>query len=810
MITSHQPTSRTRPRRRLSILTLSVAVAVLTATGVAAGGTITGESAVPRPPVPVIDEQPPAAVSAAAPEQRPPATVTLLTGDKVRLETGPDGHQATSVTRQGDPDTGTTYSQFAWKGDRYVLPSRAVPYLGSALDLRLFNVSYLVRAGLDDANTATLPVTVTGSGTLPAVRSSRAPNGTAEIAKAEAGQLGRLLAERWRTDGSAAATLPGITRLALARPAGAPALPADPAATPAAPAAAARYHTLTLDTIDLNGDPGLGVGFIHNLDDPSLALFTLMHPGEGRKRFSVPEGTYSFEVSVFTGPATDLTETAAMVVEPELRIASDQTVTLDARGAVPYRVSVEEAPTTSVQQDLLGFVRTNASGGQVGIHPWGFTGALGLFALRLLSNPSTNNAPIQVKQTRPVTSGGLNFFGTTQIVPGTAGPPEQPRYNIVLPITGGVPASLTRHLRTAELATVTSHLYRQPAGTCSFESTVPYYNVFVPWTQTAMGLATTDSSGERTDYFYSSDPDITLWEGRRQVDCALLHGPRRIMKPGQHLEETWSKAPYAPPPAAPYVQESSIAILGGADSILDDPLATVCAACRQDDNGMVYLRPAGDSDGTHYGFPAGGASALRFYRDGALALTTDSLPSINRLTPNALLLPLLPGQSSYRLDWTQARVADPASSTRTVWDFRSSRNDPKPALSETATCSPDPGRRCSYLPLLFVRYDLPLDLGSKAPAGAPFELRFAVSHQQNQPKPAGVTTTVAASYDDGKTWSDAQPATAAGGWFTATLQHPPLDRTSGFVSIRVRARDAAGSTVEQTIVRAYGLTAQPS
>ncbi|MCP9950703.1 hypothetical protein LUX33_21385 [Actinomadura madurae] len=121
-------------------------------------------------------------------------------------------------------------------------------------------------------------------------------------------------------------------------------------------------------------------------------------------------------------------------------------------------------------------------------------------------------------------------------------------------------------------------------------------------------------------------------------------------------------------------------------------------------------------------------------------------------------------------------------------------------------CTPDEGRPCSLLPLLFVRYDLALDDGSRAKAGSPYEIAFTVAHQQGAPAPEGVTATVEASYDDGESWSEPVTATAGdGGRFTAAVTHPPLGDTDGTVSLRVRARDSAGNTVDQTIIRAYGL-----
>jgi hypothetical protein len=58
---------------------------------------------------------------------------------------------------------------------------------------------------------------------------------------------------------------------------------------------------------------------------------------------------------------------------------------------------------------------------------------------------------------------------------------------------------------------------------------------------------------------------------------------------------------------------------------------------------------------------------------------------------------------------------------------------------------------------------------------------------------------VEVSYDDGRTWQPVELRRGPGGT-RAILAHP---RGAGFVSLRAKAADSAGNTVEQTIIRAY-------
>jgi hypothetical protein len=55
------------------------------------------------------------------------------------------------------------------------------------------------------------------------------------------------------------------------------------------------------------------------------------------------------------------------------------------------------------------------------------------------------------------------------------------------------------------------------------------------------------------------------------------------------------------------------------------------------------------------------------------------------------------------------------------------------------------------------------------------------------------------SYDDGKTWLE--PLSSRVGDHGVAFLRPPAGE--GFVSLKASAADAAGNTVEQTLIRAY-------
>ncbi|MGW6208501.1 S8 family serine peptidase [Streptomyces sp. NPDC055089] len=88
------------------------------------------------------------------------STVTLVTGDKVALTTGPDGKQSVNIL----PGTGTskTFQTSGGKnGDLYVYPEDAMAALASStVDGELFNVSRMIRDGYGDAETDEVPAIV--------------------------------------------------------------------------------------------------------------------------------------------------------------------------------------------------------------------------------------------------------------------------------------------------------------------------------------------------------------------------------------------------------------------------------------------------------------------------------------------------------------------------------------------------------------------------------------------------------------------------------------------------------------------------
>jgi hypothetical protein len=107
---------------------------------------------------------------------------------------------------------------------------------------------------------------------------------------------------------------------------------------------------------------------------------------------------------------------------------------------------------------------------------------------------------------------------------------------------------------------------------------------------------------------------------------------------------------------------------------------------------------------------------------------------------------------------------------------------------------------CDYQPALQLTYDLGLDLGNRAPAGADHTIKVGAAHQKQAVGAAPVSgLAVAYSTDDGASWR-AAPVTATGDGYLAVVRNPAA---GGTVWLRTEATDIAGATVTQTVRKAY-------
>ncbi|MFD4375292.1 S8 family serine peptidase [Streptomyces sp. NPDC058486] len=133
-----------------------------TALGAATAAVLAVTAALPsvaaQPPAGGSAERPPVGSEAQARAGEQPATVTLVTGDRVLVSRDERGNPAATVLPREDGTVPLVQTRRSGQ-DLYVYPEGATAALAADLvDEELFNVTGLVRQGYDDASTSTLPL----------------------------------------------------------------------------------------------------------------------------------------------------------------------------------------------------------------------------------------------------------------------------------------------------------------------------------------------------------------------------------------------------------------------------------------------------------------------------------------------------------------------------------------------------------------------------------------------------------------------------------------------------------------------------
>lgn len=113
---------------------------------------------------------------------------------------------------------------------------------------------------------------------------------------------------------------------------------------------------------------------------------------------------------------------------------------------------------------------------------------------------------------------------------------------------------------------------------------------------------------------------------------------------------------------------------------------------------------------------------------------------------------------------------------------------------------------CRPEPLIFLKYDLGLDLDDTVPANEVHQITVTGYYQERLSTPPEVTDLeVEASFDEGDSWQAADTE-AAGEKNTFTAAVAPEGEPGDTVSLRVSAVDDQGNSVVQTIPGAYALS----
>ncbi|MET7458950.1 S8 family serine peptidase [Nonomuraea sp. NPDC005501] len=232
-----------------------------------------------------------------------------------------------------------------------------------------------------------------------------------------------------------------------------------------------------------------------------------------------------------------------------------------------------------------------------------------------------------------------------------------------------------------------------------------------------------------------------------------FEAPFAVYRSGRAYTEAWNRGVFAPAlPWAGHPDSDGVSRTG-------DVIST----------GLLMY---GDARGS-LGYSSRATQRTALYRDGTLVGEQPEI--VTSFTVPA-------SEAAYRLVVETERGAPATLSTRVscVWTFRSGH-----------VAGDTPAR----LPVSVVRFSPALDADNSAPSGRRFTVPVTVQPLEGSAARPVRRPAVDVSYDDGATWSRAAVHGSA-----VVLRHPA---GAGFVSLRARAVDEAGNTVEQTVIRAY-------
>jgi subtilisin family serine protease len=308
-----------------------------------------------------------------------------------------------------------------------------------------------------------------------------------------------------------------------------------------------------------------------------------------------------------------------------------------------------------------------------------------------------------------------------------------------------------RRFSARELAADTHTVRPQSAGDVAHQWMLALDGTGELFAVTSFGIR---APGTRVNYYsttpgYRWIPTTTIgtradWGG---IEGLQLYGDPHAYQVGERSRQEWGAAPYGT------VLNSYLPWFSRNGDVLD-----------------AVLPQNGDAGG-HAGLDLTQAVTTTLYRDG-VKLDENDWPEVS-----AVDLPAQP--ATYRVEQTvQGGIGGLGTTMRSVFEFVSAR----PATDGD-----------TLLPVFTVRYTPRLDRTSTA-HGRTGRIPLAVRDQTG----AAVTVRklgLEVSYDDGATW---RAAPVTGG--AATVSYPS---GAGFVSLRVHAEDAAGTSVTQTAIRAY-------
>ncbi len=268
----------------------------------------------------------------------------------------------------------------------------------------------------------------------------------------------------------------------------------------------------------------------------------------------------------------------------------------------------------------------------------------------------------------------------------------------------------------------------------------------------------------RNEYYYSNEPSLR-WRFSEQIALpqgglwGLESGSREYV-PGRDYEERWNEPPLA------------------AIFPVEEPSASWAFRIG---NSLGFTVPLFGDSGGHVG--SIGTRQLELFANG------QKIGESSQSGRGLSVFPAAAERTEYRLQASGVQSALPLSTSITAaWTF----------TSEPSTAT------FMQLPLMSLQFTPRLNSMGQAFRGAPFAIPITV-RQLTRARSSQIhlrSLGVEVSYDEGKTWRRVF-VLGLGARYVALLVHP---KKGNYVSLRAVARDYAGNTFEETVIRAYALS----
>ncbi len=688
--------------------------------------------------------------------------VRLITGDVVNVTTNPAGRQTADVVSAHRHGPAGVFQTFDLGSHLYVVPESAAPYLGSTLDPALFDVTELARHPQSSLLVHLSLRSGAGAVSVPGVALHRisAARADGSLTASSARTFGLALASQALRDHASPTHTTGLFR-SVTR--------ISPAIRSAAPAAAmpAATHTVTVKATDYNGAPDNGDSVnLYNVDDLNLFAngLTFMN---GQAQATVPDGHYSVIGFFYDFNTGKIYETAI----PQFTVSKDTTVRIKALDATsPVSVTTPKPADPTIMSVGLG--RTDA------------LGASSSYSFLAGSTNQFYAAPT----TKKPSVGQFHYYVYSRLY-SPASAKRAYTYDVKYPNEGTIKADQSYLVKAGSLATIKSDYPADHKNQLSLDGRF----AALPWEQF---LVSSDlqftAPMSRTEY-YSSGNDVQ-WEA---FDYSV-YTPDPFTLLGE-IDTSWTTY------KAGDVSSQSFRGQPTHPRLLEHALfenETVCPVCATASSLDVLAFPFGDNSATHRSYPDSPTAGLT--ESTAWSVKADGKVRQSGTGLFQSTTALAAGAKAYALTYNETRSSSDflmSTDVKTAWTVKTSA--PQADLPDGWVCSPSGDTDCTVLPVMTNDYQLPVNLLGQINSGdATGTVNIGHLADANI-KVSKLTANV--SFDGGSTWTVATVTGGTNGQFTIAFTVPAKSQTDGFGALQIKATDAKGGMLRQTILKAFSV-----